>query len=132
MSVTGHIKRYTFSFRERLSRQKDFSRVFTSGRKATHPALCIYVYVNTPPVKDAVRRLGLVTSRKVGIAADRNRVKRRLREIFRTSKFSLAPGCDVVAVPRKPAVALSFEELRTVFMALLERAAVYHKDAGVL
>jgi ribonuclease P protein component len=47
-----------------------------------------------------VTRLGLSVSRKVGSAVVRNRVKRLLREAFRTSASALPPGLDLVVVAR--------------------------------
>ena len=44
------------------------------------------------------RRLGIVASRKVGNAVERNRAKRLVRELFRTNKTSLPAGFDYVFV----------------------------------
>ncbi|OGS23726.1 MAG: ribonuclease P protein component [Elusimicrobia bacterium RIFOXYB2_FULL_50_12] len=112
--------RYTFSYDERLHRDRDFQHVFKKGRKLVHPALFIYVYRR--PEGGEARRLGLVTSRKVGSAVKRNRLKRRLREIFRLNKHNLAPGIDIIFVLRSAAVSLDYRQLSEIVMGLFAKA----------
>jgi ribonuclease P protein component len=51
----------------------------------------------------AETRVGIVTSRKVGSAVIRNRVRRRLREVFRAMRPRLVPGLWLVIVAKQPA-----------------------------
>ena len=85
-----------------------------------HPAVFIYVF----PGRDGAgnRRLGLVTSSKVGIAVKRNLIKRRLREIFRLNKHKIKPGTDIVFILRKGADKFDFHRLEEAILALLGRA----------
>lgn len=71
------------------------------------------IHVAVSPV--GISRLGLVVSRKVGNAVERNRVKRRLREVFRASKARLPSPLDVVVVCHPPAAGTSHEEFRELF-----------------
>ncbi len=50
-------------------------------------------------------RLGIIATRKIGSAVERNRAKRRIREWFR--RASLPPGFDVVVIPQASAHAVS-------------------------
>ena len=70
-------------------------------------------------------RYGLTVSRKVGNAVIRNRVRRRLREILRTSPELLGPGLDhvVVALPR--AATADFATLREELTCLLSQARTW-------
>jgi len=116
--------RFTLRFAEKLHSQKDFQQILKSGRKLVHPALFVYVL---SPVSDRgkpMSRMGLITGRKVGIAADRNRVKRRLREIFRLNKNDIKPNSDIIFVPRSPAVAMNYKQLESVVFSLLSKAGV--------
>lgn len=122
MTNTG----FSFRWHERLHRDREFRRVLTKGRRVVHPALFLFFC----PRDDgrAVRRLGLITSRAVGIAADRNRVKRLLREIFRLNKHRLTPGLDMVFMLRRGAVGLTFAQLNTAVTGLWRTAGILMQD----
>ena len=51
-------------------------------------------------------RLGLVLSRKVGKAHDRNRVKRRIREFFRQHRPDLTRDLELVVIAKPGAASL--------------------------
>ena len=114
--------RYTFRYSERLHHQKDFDRVFKSGRKLVHPAILIYYFLRKDGSQS--RRLGLVTSSKIGNAVKRNRVKRRLREIFRLNKNEIKPGYDIIFIPRSNSVKMNYVQLKEAVLLLLKRANV--------
>lgn len=68
-------------------------------------------------------RIGLTVSRKVGNATVRNRVKRRLREIFRRNKASFPMQRDIVLIARSAAAEASFEALREEVLRLCGQLA---------
>jgi ribonuclease P protein component len=61
-------------------------------------------------------RIGIVVPRYSGSAVDRNRLKRRLRELVRTRLLAVAPSVDVVIRARPDAYAVSFEMLEADIM----------------
>ena len=69
-------------------------------------------------------RIGIITSRRVGGAVERNRVRRRLREIVRAERENLSPGAWLVIVARHRAVGVAFAELREEWLRLARRANV--------
>lgn len=74
-------------------------------------------------------RLGFVVSRKVGSAVTRNRVKRRLRELFRRLLKESPLCCDIVVVARSTAAEAEFLDLdrtiRRVFAGLKHENTVH-------
>jgi ribonuclease P protein component len=69
--------------------------------------------VSLSPGPEPHSRLGLVVSRRVGGAVQRNRLKRRLREVFRTNLERFPAATDVVVIAMAGAPALSYAEIRT-------------------
>lgn len=104
----------------RLSRRADFDAVRRQGR-SWHGTLMVMGCLRgtgTP----AAPRLGVITSRKVGSAVERNRLRRVLREIFRVHRPGLPSGLWMVVVPRRAAVAATFQALRDEWRSLAARA----------
>ena len=67
-------------------------------------------------------RVGFTVSGKVGTAVERNRVKRRLREIVRLSAATeLDRGCDYVLIGRRAALSLPFERLNEDLQGAVRR-----------
>jgi ribonuclease P protein component len=64
-------------------------------------------------------RFGISTGRRLGGAVQRNRVRRRVREILRHAPNDSGHGWDVLIVVRPPAVDASFDELRDALERLL-------------
>ena len=83
--------------RHRLTRSRDFEAVYRHGRSASTRFLVLYWF---PRDEEGEPRLGLAVPRGVGTAVTRNRVKRRLRELWRGRLEQVAAGCDYVLVVR--------------------------------
>ena len=94
--------------RHRLSRSRDFDAVYRHGRSVSTRFLTLYWFAREDG--DDSPRLGLSVPKKaVARAVDRNRVKRRLRELWRARLESLPPGRDYVLIVR-PGLAEAAEE----------------------
>lgn len=68
--------------------------------------------------------MGLAVSRKVGKAVTRNRIKRYLREFYRTHRERLTQPCQFVVVARPPAADLDFATCVHTMKRLLQRGGV--------
>ena len=91
----------------RLLRRADFRRVY-DGRRRGVPSLCTaFLRANGLPQS----RMGITTPAKLGNAVLRNRLRRRLREVFRLNQSVVAGGWDVVLNPRPAVARVSFESL---------------------
>ena len=103
-----------------LKQNHEFRRLYNKGNTAASPYLAIYCRKN----RREGNRLGLTTGVKLGHAVQRNRVRRRLREIYRTNEQRFLPGWDIVVVARSRAVHASFQELTKSYLALAKKAGI--------
>ena len=72
----------------------------------------------------AVPRLGVVASRaSVGGAVERNRAKRRLREVYRRHQELVPAGLDLILTARAAVLRLEFSELERRFVDACHRLA---------
>ena len=74
-------------------------------------------------------RVGITVSKKLGHAVVRNRVRRRLREIYRLNEQLFQPGWDIVVVARVRAVQAPFARLTASYLSLAEKAGILKKEA---
>jgi ribonuclease P protein component len=106
---------------ERLRRRADFLAA-ASAMKV--PTAAFVLQVRKRSEKGPVR-VGFTVSRKVGTAVERNRVRRRLKEVVRRSAATGLPaGNDYVLIGRRAALSLPFEQIAKDFRRALERLRV--------
>lgn len=74
------------------------------------------------PNQTGSSRLGIVASRKLGDAVERNRAKRLIREVFRQSSFLPdGAGVDVVVIPRRELFDAAYSSLENDYHTVLRR-----------
>jgi ribonuclease P protein component len=106
---------------ERLTQRSDFLAAAT-GSKVPTAAFVLQARKREDP---GPVRVGFTVSRKVGTAVERNRVRRRLKEIVRLSAATgLPPGHDYVLIGRRAALSLPFEQITEDFKRALRRLRV--------
>jgi ribonuclease P protein component len=98
-----------------LRSREDFARI---GAKGSSRADRLMVVRFVPNGRDH-DRFGISTGRRLGGAVQRNRLRRRLREILRRAPNESGHGWDILIVVRPPAAEASFDELRTALERLL-------------
>jgi ribonuclease P protein component len=110
-SSTANDFRFGKELRVRSSR--DFAAIQKKGRKLQSPN---FVVLSLRQLAPGPSRFGFAVSRRVGNAVTRNRLKRRLREMFRLHRRELATARDFVVIAKPSAAGLSYaalvEELR--------------------
>ncbi len=94
-----------------LKENYEFRRVYNKGKTGVSPFLVVYARPN----RAGRNRLGVTVSTKLGKAVVRNRVRRRLREIYRLSQPQMKQGFDVVLVARTRAANAAYRELSRAF-----------------
>ena len=100
-----------------------FRRAYNRGKTAADGRLALYVRGNG----QKGNRLGLTVSTKVGCAVVRNRVRRRLREVYRLHEEQMAGGRDVVVVARTRAAFSDYHQLEKSFLKLADRLELLKK-----
>ncbi|MDR3330761.1 MAG: ribonuclease P protein component [Endomicrobium sp.] len=113
-------KAFSFAYFERLHSQTDFKKVFKTGLRFDNKNIKILAYKRNDV--STIRRLGLVTPKKIGTSVIRNRVKRRLREIFRTNKHFIYPGLDLIFISNTRTALLDYKTLKKNILDLLKIA----------
>jgi ribonuclease P protein component len=110
----------SFPKTRRLAHATEFERVRREGRVIRGPLLSLSVLrVDAMPL-----RAGFITSRKVGGAIVRNRVRRRLREIVRRHQEEIIGGTWVVTIASARAARASYGALEEEWLRLAARASI--------
>lgn len=108
-----------------LKKNSDFRRLYARGRRVVLPTLVIYLRRN----KGGESRVGFTVSAHLGHAVVRNRVRRRLREIYRLHKAALCPGLDMVVVARGRSVDAPYRALERDFLAGCARLSALQEES---
>ena len=110
---------------QRLRRNADFRAVREQGRRLDCGAFLLTWRVRPPAEnKPAVPRVGVVASRAaVGDAVERNRAKRRLREVYRKHQTLVPAALDLVLTARAAVLRLEFSEVEQKFTAACRKLA---------
>lgn len=106
---------------ERLRKNRDFQRTYKKGRSQAH-YLLVLVYRKNGTKGN---RTGFSVSKKYGNAVERNKIRRRLKEIVARERLKLKPGYDMILVVRKNARDADFSQLRQAVGALFTKAGLY-------
>ena len=109
---------HSFPKHLRLLRRSEFRRVYEEGRRRRAPLCTVFYRANGLPHS----RLGITVPRVVGKSVLRNRVKRRLREVFRVNLPTLPGGWDIVLNPGERVAAVPFLRLEEEILRLLPHA----------
>lgn len=100
-----------------LKENRVFRWLYARGKSAVSPHMVLYCRKNGRDYN----RFGITASTKLGKAVVRNRVRRRLREIYRLHEQVLKPGYDIVVVARVRAVHSRYAELDKQFIRLAKK-----------
>ena len=83
-----------------------------------------YLVLYAKPNRTATNRVGITASKKLGHAVVRNRVRRRLREVYRLNEDRFAPGWDIVVVARSRCIDADFQKLTQAYLSLAKKAGI--------
>ena len=108
----------------RLHRRKEFDAIFQKGQVLANRLLVLRSLPNQLPHN----RYGFITSKRLGKAVVRNRVRRRLREGVHT--LPTRAGWDAIISARARAAQADFQELKAAVANLFARAGILAEDSS--
>ncbi len=100
-----------------------FRRLYASSGQA-NAYLVLYARRN----RTGQNRIGITVSKKLGHAVVRNRVRRRIREVYRLNEEKFQPGWDIVVVARTRAITADFGALTNAFLSLAKKAGIQAEE----
>lgn len=107
----------------RLRKHADYQRVYAQSRKRRSASINWFVAPQTTVGEEIEHsRVGLTVGKVLGKANERNRIKRRLREILRRHIVELPPGCDLILHPQRTVLTMDFTKLEAEVVRILEQA----------
>lgn len=105
---------------ERLKKNVEFKKVFDSGKSYANSHFVLF----RAGGRSDRTRIGITTAKKIGGSVERNRMKRRVKEIVRSISENFEKGYDMVVVIRENAKDEEFTELKKKLIEVLRKAKV--------
>jgi ribonuclease P protein component len=118
----------------RLRRHSDYQRAYAAARKRQSASMSWFLAPQPAPRSQsaplssidlglpALPRIGLTAGKVLGKAYERNRIKRRMREVLRRHIDLLPAGCDLILHPRRVVLTIEFTKLEAEVVRILEQA----------
>jgi len=100
-----------------LTKNYEFKRLYNKGKSAASGYAVVY-YMKTGKAEN---RLGITVSAKLGGAVQRNRIRRRLKEIYRLNEHKLQTGFNIVLVARLKSRYAKWHELESSVLSLFRK-----------
>ncbi|MCL2200576.1 MAG: ribonuclease P protein component [Oscillospiraceae bacterium] len=103
-----------------LKKNYEFKRLYNKGKSAASQHVAVYCRQNGRNEN----RLGITVSTKLGGAVVRNRIRRRLKEIYRLNEQNLSCGLDIVIVARMKSRFSDYHEIEASVISLFRKLKV--------
>lgn len=117
-------RKFAFQSNQRLLRSVEFKRVSQTGRKINSKHFLIF-FSPTPNHS----RVGITITKKIDPrAARRNRLRRRIRELFRKMRVSFLQQVDLVIIARNGAEALETSSINSELTSALVKSGILPKQ----
>ncbi|MEW8973875.1 MAG: ribonuclease P protein component [Tissierellaceae bacterium] len=109
--------------RFRLRKNMEFKKVYNCGRNFWNRNLILYVRKND----SEETRVGYTITKKIGNSVVRNKLRRRMKEIYRLNFHRIKAGYDLVFIPKKNIVHISYDELESSMIHIMKIAGILKK-----
>ncbi|MEO8189301.1 MAG: ribonuclease P protein component [Acidobacteriota bacterium] len=115
---SGRVARETLSRDDRLRKRTEFEECYSSGVRVSGRHFLVFLLARPGAERP---RLGISVSKRVGDAVTRNRVKRRIRELFRRQRPARA--VELVVNARPSSASAEFQDLERDYSDCLRRGS---------
>lgn len=108
----------------RLRKHADYQRAYAAGRKRQSATMSWFLAPQSQEDASGLHagRVGLTVSKAMGKAHQRNRIKRRMREVLRRHVDLLPEHADLIFHPRRAVLSLEFAKLEDEIVRILNQA----------
>jgi len=109
----------------RLRKHADYQRVYGATRKQFSASMTWFMAARpeSPAATYPGPRVGLTAGKVLGKAHERNRIKRRMREVVRRHLGELPNGVDLILHPRSSVMTMDFGKLEAEVLRIFRQAA---------
>jgi ribonuclease P protein component len=108
----------------RLRKHADYQRAYEGAKKKQSASMSWFLALREEA--NALPRVGLTVGKVIGMAHERNRIKRRLRDLLRRHTAKLPTSCDLILHPRRSVLTIEPRKLEAELLRILTDA---QKDA---
>jgi ribonuclease P protein component len=119
----------------RLCKHADYQRAYAASRKRQSSSMSWFLAPQQPAYAGAPLpsrpRVGLTAGKVMGKAHERNRLKRRMREVLRRHTDLLPTNCDLILHPRRTVLTVDFTKLEAEVVRILHQAKTEATRMGI-
>jgi ribonuclease P protein component len=133
------VKRFGLSKADKIYLKNDFKLILEQGKKVFKDGVILWCRpgpaggsggAQARAAQKPKNRIGIIVSRRLGGAVQRNRCKRLLREAFRLNRHLLIDGVDCVFYPKDSVNIGDCDAARAVLLALAGKAKILKNNKG--
>lgn len=103
-----------------LKKNIEFKKVYSQGKNYWNRNLILYVKKNNYNYN----RVGFTITKKIGNSVVRNKIRRRLKEVYRLNMQNMNLGYDLIFIPKKNTVDISYQELESAMLHILKISGI--------
>lgn len=111
----------------KIHKNYDFRVVYNRGRAFSNNLFVIHVFKNRRNCNE-FNRLGISISKKVGKSVTRNKIRRRVYEIYRLNLDKLKKGYDIVFVARSNSKDKNYSDIEKSVCNLLRKSLMINEE----
>ena len=110
----------------RLRSNMEFKKVYNGGKSYWNRNVVLYVRKND--VENT--RVGYSITKKIGNSVVRNKIRRRMKEVYSLNFDNLKSNYDLIFIPKRNIVDISYKELQSAMLHILKISNVSKGYSG--